>query len=63
MPLYNALLSETEAIRSNLEGILERIVFFREETGFTVARLQVARRRELVTMNHIDAGNVENYSL
>lgn len=35
---------------STLEGILERIVFFNEENSFTVARLQVAGRRELVTI-------------
>ena len=35
---------------TTLEGILERIVFFNGENGFTVARLQVARRRELVTI-------------
>jgi exodeoxyribonuclease V alpha subunit len=33
-----------------LEGILDRIVFFNEETGFTVARLQVAKRRDLVAI-------------
>ena len=35
---------------ATLEGILERIVFLNEESGFTVARLQVARRRDLVTI-------------
>ncbi|MFC1894011.1 ATP-dependent RecD-like DNA helicase [Chloroflexota bacterium] len=35
---------------TTLEGILERIVFFNEENSFTVARLQVAIRRELVTI-------------
>jgi exodeoxyribonuclease V alpha subunit len=33
-----------------LEGILERIVFFNEENDFSVARLQVAKRRGLVTI-------------
>jgi exodeoxyribonuclease V alpha subunit len=33
-----------------LEGVLERVVFLNEESGFTVARLQVARRRDLVTV-------------
>jgi len=33
-----------------LEGILERIVFFNEENGFTVARLQVAKRHDLVAI-------------
>jgi len=32
------------------EGVLERIVFLNEESGFTVARFQVARRRDLVTI-------------
>ena len=35
---------------STLEGVLERVVFFNEETGFTVARLQVAKRRDLVAI-------------
>jgi len=35
---------------STLEGVLERIVFFNEENGFTVARLQVAKRRDLVAI-------------
>ena len=35
---------------STLEGVLERIVFFNEETDFTVARLQVARRHDLVAI-------------
>ncbi|MFC2071109.1 ATP-dependent RecD-like DNA helicase [Chloroflexota bacterium] len=33
---------------ATLEGVLERIVFFNEENGFTVARLQVPKRQELV---------------
>ncbi|RLC65171.1 MAG: ATP-dependent RecD-like DNA helicase, partial [Chloroflexi bacterium] len=33
-----------------LEGVLEHIVFLNEESGFTVARLQVARRRDLITI-------------
>ena len=35
---------------TTLEGVLERIVFLNEESGFTVARLQVARHRDLVTI-------------
>jgi len=35
---------------SILEGVLERVVFFNEENGFTVARLQVAKRRDFVTI-------------
>lgn len=35
---------------TTLEGVLERIVFFNEENGYTVARLQVAGHRDLVTM-------------
>lgn len=35
---------------SALEGVLERVVFLNEETGFTVARLQATRRRDLVTI-------------
>ncbi len=33
-----------------LEGVLERIVFFNEDNGYTVARLQVAGYRDLVTI-------------
>jgi exodeoxyribonuclease V alpha subunit len=33
-----------------LEGVLERIVFFNEENSFTVARLQVAGKKDLVTI-------------
>jgi len=46
----------TETIRNRgrrhtaLEGVLDRVVFLNEESGFTVARLQVARRRDLVTI-------------
>jgi len=36
--------------RTALEGVLERIVFLNVETGFTVARLQVTRRRDLITI-------------
>ena len=36
--------------RPTLEGVLERIVFFNEENSFTVARLQVPGRRDLVTI-------------
>lgn len=35
---------------SSIEGVLERIVFFNEENGFTVARLQVDKRRDLVAI-------------
>jgi len=35
---------------STLEGVLERVVFFNEENSFTVARLQVAKRRDLVAI-------------
>ena len=33
-----------------LEGVLERIVFFNEENSFTVARLQVQGKKDLVTI-------------
>ena len=36
--------------RPTLEGVLERIVFFNEENSFTVARLQVPGRHDLVTI-------------
>jgi len=36
--------------RPTLEGVLERIVFFNEENSFTVARLQVTGRHDLVTI-------------
>jgi exodeoxyribonuclease V alpha subunit len=36
--------------RSTIEGVLERIVFFNEENSFTVARLQVGRSRDLITI-------------
>jgi exodeoxyribonuclease V alpha subunit len=42
----NGVVSE----RSTLEGILERIVFFNEENSFTVARLQVPGKHDLVTI-------------
>jgi exodeoxyribonuclease V alpha subunit len=43
--------ASTSASRySTLEGVLERVVFFNEENGFTVARLQVAKRRDLVAI-------------
>jgi exodeoxyribonuclease V alpha subunit len=35
---------------SNLEGVLERIVFFNEDNSYTVARLQVPGYRDLVTI-------------
>jgi exodeoxyribonuclease V alpha subunit len=34
----------------SIEGILERIVYFNEENNYTVARLQVARNPELITI-------------
>jgi len=37
-------------LRPTLEGVLERIVFFNEENSFTVARLQVPGRHDLVTI-------------
>jgi exodeoxyribonuclease V alpha subunit len=37
-------------VQTTLEGVLERIVFFNEENNFTVARLQVAKQKELVTI-------------
>ena len=36
--------------RLTLEGVLERIVFFNEENSFTVARLQVMGKQDLVTI-------------
>jgi hypothetical protein len=35
---------------STLEGVLERIVFFKGENSFTVARLQAPGKRDLVTI-------------
>jgi exodeoxyribonuclease V alpha subunit len=35
---------------SSIEGVLERIVYFNEETNFTVARLQVGNNRDLTTI-------------
>ncbi len=35
---------------ATLEGVVERITYFNEETNFTVARLQVSRRRDLVAI-------------
>jgi len=35
---------------NRIEGILERIVYFNEENNYTVARLQVARNPELITI-------------
>ena len=35
---------------STIEGVLERIVYFNEENNYTVARLQVARNPELITI-------------
>jgi exodeoxyribonuclease V alpha subunit len=36
--------------RPTLEGVLERVVFFNEENSFTVARLQVPGKNDLVTI-------------
>jgi exodeoxyribonuclease V alpha subunit len=44
-PAKNALTA-----RPTLEGVLERIVFFNEENSFTVARLQVQGKKDLVTI-------------
>jgi len=38
----------TMAKSSTIEGVLERIVYFNEDNNFTVARLQVAKMRDLV---------------
>jgi exodeoxyribonuclease V alpha subunit len=35
---------------TTIEGIVERIVYFSEEDNFTVARLQMAKRHDLVTV-------------
>ena len=35
---------------TTLEGVLERIVFFNEDNGYAVARLQAAGHRDLVTI-------------
>ena len=43
-------ISSTPAGNLTLEGILERIIYFNEETSFTVARLQVDKSQELVTI-------------
>jgi len=39
----------TERPRISIEGVLERVVY-QGDDGFVVARLQVARRRTLVTI-------------
>ena len=46
------LQSSSTTIReySTIEGILERIVYFNEENNYTVARLQVTRNPDLVTI-------------
>ena len=36
--------------RSIIEGVLERIVYFNEENNFTVARLRVAKMRDLLAI-------------
>jgi len=43
-------LSSLSDRHSTLEGVLERIVFFNEENSFTVARLQVSGKQDLVTI-------------
>ena len=48
-PSFNAISSPSDS-RSTLEGVLERIVFFNEENSFTVARLQVVGKRDLITI-------------
>jgi exodeoxyribonuclease V alpha subunit len=48
-PLPNELSSLSDR-HSTLEGVLERIVFFNEENSFTVARLQVSGKQDLVTI-------------
>jgi hypothetical protein len=35
---------------TDLEGILERLVFFIKENNFTVARLQSGHNRDLITI-------------
>jgi hypothetical protein len=42
--------NDLATIRPTLEGVLERIVFFNEENSFTVARLQVPGKKDLVTI-------------
>ena len=42
--------SMTTSNRSTLEGILERIVYHNEESNFTVGKLQVKGRWDLVTI-------------
>jgi exodeoxyribonuclease V alpha subunit len=42
--------TNTLTARPTLEGVLERIVFFNEENSFTVARLQVSGKKDLVTI-------------
>ena len=48
-PSSNAL-SNLSDRHSTLEGVLERIVFFNEENSFTVARLQVVGKKDLITI-------------
>ena len=48
-PSSNALSSLSDR-HSTLEGVLERIVFFNEENSFTVARLQVVGKKDLITI-------------
>ena len=43
-------LSSLSDRHSTLEGVLERIVFFNEENSFTVARLQVVGKKDLITI-------------
>jgi exodeoxyribonuclease V alpha subunit len=46
----NRNLNNTADRYATLEGVLDRIVFFNEENGFTVARLQVPKRQDLVAI-------------
>ena len=48
-PLSKAISVSSDS-HSTLEGGLERIVFFNEENSFTVARLQVSGKQDLVTI-------------
>ncbi len=46
----NMNISTSADMYSTLEGVLERVVFFNEENGFTVARLQVDKRHDLIAI-------------
>jgi exodeoxyribonuclease V alpha subunit len=52
-PWYNpegVLIMETVSYLTSLEGVVERITYTNEENGYTIARLQPADDRELVTI-------------